>query len=98
MSGVLALDFTGAEEAARSLVQELVAPDKAQVLLPTALLEDVLKQRRIPRRTHLIVVGAPAKDGIGYGLVPLLAVALRARTVTLLDARSRAVRSSSLKR
>ena len=98
MSGVLALDFTGAEEAARSLVMELVAPDKAQVLLPTALLADVLKQKRIPRRTHLIVVGAPPKDSIGYGLVPLLAVALRARTVTLLDARSRAVRSSSLKR
>jgi glycosyltransferase involved in cell wall biosynthesis len=96
-NGVLALDFVGAD-VARALVEELVTHEDVEVAHPTALLDDVLKRRRLTRHAHLVVVGSPPQDGIGYSLVPLVAVALRARTVTLVDAPSRTTTSASLGR
>src|SRR5215207_278309 len=98
MSEILVLDFMGAAEAAKALVEEVVGLDHAEVLPPTALLGDVLRRKQLPRPSHLIVVGAPPTDAIGFSAVPLLAVALRPRTVTLLDARSRGASSMSLGR
>lgn len=98
VSDVLVLDFVGTDGVARGLVEELVTEDEAEFARTTAVLDDVLKRRRLAARKHLVVVGAPAEDGIGYGFVPLLAVALRARTVTLVDARTRSARSVSLGR
>jgi glycosyltransferase involved in cell wall biosynthesis len=98
MSGMLVLDFTGAEDHARTLVEEAVGPGDAALLRPTALLDDLLRRKPLPSRSHLVVVGAPPRDGIGYGIVPFLAVALRPRTVTLLDSQSRTATSMSLAR
>jgi glycosyltransferase involved in cell wall biosynthesis len=98
VSDVLVLDFVGTDGVARALVEELVTADGAEFARTTAVLDDVLKRRRIAARDHLVVVGAPPEDGIGYGLVPFVALALRARTVTLIDARSRSVASGSLGR
>jgi glycosyltransferase involved in cell wall biosynthesis len=98
MSGILVLDFTGAEDHARTLVEEAVGPGDATLLRPTALLDDLLRRKPLPSRSHLIVVGAPPRDGIGYGIVPFLAMALRPRTVTLLDSQSRTATSMSLAR
>lgn len=95
---MLALDFVGADGVARALVEELVTQEDVEVARPTTLLDDVLKRRRVASRAHLVVVGAPPREGIGYSLVPLVAVAVRARTVTLVDARSRTTSSASLSR
>ena len=97
-SDTLVLDFVGQNGVARALVEELVTPDGAEFARPTALLDDVLKGRRMSARAHLVIVGAPPEDVIGYGLVPFVAVALRARTVTLVDARSRSSTSMPLAR
>src|SRR2546428_769602 len=75
---VLALDFVAADGVARALVEELFAPEDVEVARPTALLDDVLKRRQLSRRAHLVAVGSPPQDGIGYGLVPFVALALRA--------------------
>jgi glycosyltransferase involved in cell wall biosynthesis len=98
MRDVLVLDFTGAGELASSLVEEVLGWRDAAVLPPTALLDDLLRREELPRPDHLVVVGSPPTDGIGYGVVPFLAAALRPTTVTLLDTRSRAARSTSLAR
>ena len=95
---MLVIDFTGAESHARMLVEETMGPGDAALLRPTALLDDLLKRKPLPRSSHLIVVGAPPRDEIGYGILPILAVALRPRTVTLLDTRSRTSTSMSLAR
>lgn len=95
---VLVLDLIGQDGVAQELVHELVSPDGAEFARTTALLDDVLKRRHIAPRDHLVVVGSPPEDGIGYGLVPFVAVALRARTVTLVDAHARTARSASLAR
>jgi glycosyltransferase involved in cell wall biosynthesis len=95
---VLVLDLLGRDGVARTLVHELVSADGAEFVRTTALLDDVLRRRRIARRDHLVVVGNPPEDGIGYGLVPFVALALRARTVTLVDAHARSARSTSLAR
>jgi glycosyltransferase involved in cell wall biosynthesis len=98
MNGVLVLDFIGAEDHARALVEEAVGPGVATLLRPTALLDDLLRRKPLPRHSHLIVVGAPPQDGIGYGIVPFLAAAVRPRTVTLLDAQSSTATTMSLPR
>lgn len=98
MSEMLVLDFTGATDDVRKLVEETVGPGNAAVLHPTALLDDLLRRRPLPSHSHLIVVGAPPRDGIGYGIVPFLALGLRPQKVTLLDPRSREATSMSLGR
>jgi glycosyltransferase involved in cell wall biosynthesis len=98
MSGILVLDFAGVGDRARTLVEEAVGSGDASVFRPTTLLDALLRRRPLPSSSHLIVLGAPPGDGIGYGVVPLLAVVLGARTVTLLDAQSRKARSMSLTR
>jgi glycosyltransferase involved in cell wall biosynthesis len=98
MTKMLVLDFTGTTELARGLVEEVLGRGDGVVLPPTTLLDDLLRRKPVPRRSHLVVVGSPPMDGIGYGVVPLVAVALRTRTVTLLDARSRTATSKSLAR
>jgi glycosyltransferase involved in cell wall biosynthesis len=98
VSDVLVLDFVGTDVVARGLIEELVTLDEVEVARTTAVLEDLMKRRRLTARKHLVIVGGPPEDGIGYGFIPLLAIALRARTVTLVDARSRSARSLSLGR
>jgi glycosyltransferase involved in cell wall biosynthesis len=98
MGELLVVDFIGAPDIARTLVKDVMERGDVTVRAPTALLEDLLRRRRISRPSHLIVVGAPPMDGIGYGVVPFLAATLRPRTVTLLDARSRTAKSTSLSR
>jgi glycosyltransferase involved in cell wall biosynthesis len=98
MSDVVALDFTAAGEATRALIKELLPAQEIDFVHPTALLDNFRRRKRLPAARELIVVGTPPQDGIGYGLVPLLAIAIRARTVTLVDARSRTTKSASLSR
>jgi glycosyltransferase involved in cell wall biosynthesis len=98
MSETIALDFVGAGDATRALIEDLLPGREVDLVRPTALLDDVLKRRWVASRAHLVVVGSPPRDGIGYSLVPLVAVALRAKTVTLVDARSRTAKSASLSR
>jgi glycosyltransferase involved in cell wall biosynthesis len=96
--GVLVLDLVGADGLARALVKELVTQKPVDVVRPTVLLDHVLKRRQVPSRSQLVVLGAPPQDGIGYSLVPLLAIAVRAKTVTLVDVRMHTTESSSLGR
>jgi glycosyltransferase involved in cell wall biosynthesis len=45
------------------------------------------------RRLHLAVAGAPPLDEIGYGLAPLIALAMRAGQISLIDVRNGRVQS-----
>jgi glycosyltransferase involved in cell wall biosynthesis len=94
----LVVDFTGDASAASALATEIIGCTQPRVVLPTGLLEDLTRRRGRPAVSELIVVGAPPTSAVGYGLVPLLAAALRPKTVTLLDTRSRIARSTSLGR
>jgi glycosyltransferase involved in cell wall biosynthesis len=94
----LVLDFTGGTEDVRTVVEQVLGHRNAAVLAPTALLNDVLRRRPLPRCSHLVVVGDPPLDGIGYGMIPFVAAILRPRTVTLLDIDSLAATSTSLVR
>src|SRR5215212_776492 len=98
MTRMLVLDFTGTTGLARGLVEEVLGRGDAAVLPPTTLLGDLLRHKPVPKCSHLVVVGSPPMDAIGYGVVPFLAVTLRTRTVTLLDTRSRMATSKSLAR
>jgi glycosyltransferase involved in cell wall biosynthesis len=98
VSDALALDFTRGGEETRVLVRDLLPFGDVDVVHPTALLDDVRRQRRLRVKKHLIVIGTPPTDGIGYGFVPLLAVASRTATVTLVDLRTHTVKSTSLGR
>lgn len=96
MTDTLVLDFTAGTKDARNVVEELLGRSDAAVLPPTALLHHFSRRIPLPKRPHLVVIGDPPRDGIGYGIVPFVAAALRPRTVTLVDAGSRAVTSTSL--
>jgi glycosyltransferase involved in cell wall biosynthesis len=55
--------------------------------------------RLLRRRTfQLAIAGAPPADEIGYGLAPLIALAMRARQILLIDLRTGSVRSLPLSR
>jgi glycosyltransferase involved in cell wall biosynthesis len=47
------------------------------------------------RTCHLAIAGAPPAAEIGYGLAPLIALAMRAREISLIDLRSGSVQSMS---
>jgi glycosyltransferase involved in cell wall biosynthesis len=55
--------------------------------------------RLLRRRSfHLAIAGAPPADEIGYGLAPLIALAMRARQILLIDLTTGSVRSLPLSR
>lgn len=47
-----------------------------------------LRGRRLPIADRLVVVGAPPRDELGWGILPLLAAAVRPRVVELSDTKS----------
>jgi glycosyltransferase involved in cell wall biosynthesis len=47
-----------------------------------------LRARTLPRADRLVAVGAPPRDELGFGLLPFLAAAVRARVVELDDTES----------
>jgi glycosyltransferase involved in cell wall biosynthesis len=49
---------------------------------------DALRAGRLPRADRLVAVGAPPRDELGFGLLPLLATAVRPRVVELDDTES----------
>jgi glycosyltransferase involved in cell wall biosynthesis len=98
MTDTLVLDFTGTTDDVRTVVEEVLGHSDAAVVPPTALLDDFLRRRLLPRRSHLVIVGDPPRDGIGYGMIPFIGAIVRPRTVTLLDVGSLTATSTSLVR
>jgi glycosyltransferase involved in cell wall biosynthesis len=87
MATTLALDFTGSETMARAAIDRALGRNDASLLAPSALLERLLNGER-PRDVSRIVLVGASKEAIGYGLVPILALGLRPRTITRLDPKS----------
>ncbi len=90
---VLALSRGGGRLAAAMRASGL--PEDAPVV---SLAEARGVARRGPRPTSLVVAGSPPQDEVGYGLVTLVAAALRPRRVGLLDLRDSRLRLVSLAR